>query len=154
MDIEKAFVKEGIATICCPECGLVKNVSVAKFRQVQHTLKIKCSCNHSFKVMLDFRSHYRKQAELIGTYALMPPASGGGLMNITNISRSGMGFTVSGIHTIKIGDNARVAFTLDNRKKTKLNKQVTIRSIDKDYIGCEFVDQQAFEKDLGFYLQP
>ena len=154
MNVEKVFVKpNNLATIRCPECGFVKNISVAKYRHDRKPLKIRCRCNHTFVISLDFRQHFRKPVILTGTYHLQPPANGAGLMKVKNISRSGVGFTVSGIHAIQPGQKARIEFTLNNRKKTKLDKKVAIISVSGNFIGCTFLDDQPFEKDLGFFLR-
>lgn len=75
-------------------------------------------------------------------------------MQVRNISRSGVGFSVSGVHNITVGQQAVLNFTLDNKKQTKLVKKVVIRAIRDNFIGCEFLDQTQIGKDLGFYLQP
>jgi hypothetical protein len=155
MDVQKSFVNtDGIATIKCPKCGIIKNLPAAQFRGRQHTLKVRCSCDYAWSILLDFRRHYRKTTDLSGTYILEPPASGGGRLLVLNISRSGVGFSVKGLHAVKIGHKARLQFTLDNKKQTPINKQVVIKTVKGGYIGCEFVEDRAFEKDLGFYLQP
>jgi PilZ domain len=155
MDVQKSFVNtDGIAVIKCPSCSKIKNLQADKFRGKQHTLKVRCSCGHAWSLLLDFRRHYRKETELTGTYVLESPAIGGGRLTVMNISRSGVGFTVTGLHTIKIGQKARLQFTLDNKKRTPIDKRVTVRAVLGNYVGCEFLEERAFEKDLGFYLQP
>ena len=155
MDVQKSFVNtDGIAIIKCPQCGLVKNLPVTQFRGRQHSLKVRCGCNYAWDLLLDFRRHYRKKTDLTGIYIMEPPASGGGRLTVLNISRSGVGFSVTGLNAIKIGQKARLQFTLDNKKQTPIDKHVSIRSVKDGYIGCEFVDDRVFEKDLGFYLQP
>lgn len=156
MDIQKAFVKDNdIASIRCPKCDLVKDIGVGKFRDTRHTLKTKCSCGNIFVIALDFRKHYRKPTNIDGMYTLTsPPTNGGGRMQVVNISRSGVGFSISGHHNINVGQKASLRFTLDNKKKTELCKEVIIRSIRGNQIGCEFLDKNEIGKDLGFYLQP
>ncbi len=154
MDVEKVFVKENdIAIIKCPACRFVKKLSVAKYRQNRKPLKIRCRCDHIFTILLDFRLQYRKDVSLTGTYQLRPPADGAGLMTVKNLSRTGVGFSVSGIHAIQVGQYARIEFTLDNPKQSKLDKKVKIISVNNNFIGCAFLDDQQFEKDLGFYLR-
>jgi hypothetical protein len=155
MDVQKCFVNaEGIAIIKCPQCEVIKHLPGAEFRGRQHTLKVRCTCDYAWNILLDFRRHYRKKTELSGAYVLDPPASGGGRLTVLNISRSGVGFSVKGIHEIKTGQKARLQFTLDNRKQTHIDKHVVIKAVRGSYIGCEFTEDRAFEKDLGFYLQP
>jgi hypothetical protein len=155
MNVQKSFVNtDGIAVIKCKVCSKIKHLQAETFRGKQHVLKVRCSCGHAWSLLLDFRRHYRKDTELEGTYALEPPANGGGRLTVMNISRSGVGFTVIGIHAIKIGQKARLQFALDDKKNTLINKRVTVRVVQGNYIGCEFVEDRAFEKDLGFYLRP
>ncbi len=154
MNVEKVFVKKNdLAIIKCPQCGLVKKLSVTSYRQNRKPLKIQCTCNHVFTILLDFRRHFRKKVTLPGTYTLKPPAEGTGYMTVINISRNGVGFTVSAIHTIVAGQKARIKFTLDDPKQTQMEKEVEIVAVNKNLIGCAFLDAQQFEKDLGFYLR-
>lgn len=151
----KSFVKsDDEAMIVCPICDTAKAISVAQFRHRLHLIKVKCKCGHIFKVNLEFRRHFRKPTELEGTYDLTPPALGGGKTKVVNLSLSGACFEVRGIHDMKIGQQGSLVFTLDNRKETVLFKTVIIKTITGNLIGCEFVDNRAFEKDLGFYLLP
>lgn len=151
----KSYVKpDNQAVIVCPACDSTKTLSAEQFRHRQHKLKVKCKCGHSFEVQLEFRRHYRKDTELPGVYEQPPPAVGGGKIKIVNLSLSGASFEVKGIHDLKIGHSGSLVFTLDNRKETVLFKKVIIKTITDNRIGCEFVDDSAFQKDLGFYLLP
>lgn len=151
---QKAFVKDGDeTTIICPACSSAKEISVRQFRQRLHMLKVKCKCGQSFRVQLEFRRHYRKATDLAGTYDLLYPAAGGGIAKIVNLSLSGVCFEVKGMHDLKIGQKGVLVFKLDNRKETVLSKKVLIRSVNGNRIGSEFVEDRAFDKDLGFYLR-
>jgi hypothetical protein len=151
----KAFVKpDDSAMIVCPQCNGAKNVAVRQFRHHLHMLRVKCRCGFHFKVQLEFRRHYRKPTSLEATYGLKPPASGGGVTRIVNLSLGGACFEVRGIHDIQVGQKGILLFTLDNRKKTALTKSVLVRAVNNNRIGCEFADDQAFDKELGFYLRP
>ncbi len=170
-----AFVKpDDSASITCPHCQLAKTVPVGKFREQQHVLKVRCACGHSFSVSLDFRKHYRKKTvlpgiyemtdgthaqrqkktRLSGIYAMQAPATGGGHMQVTNISLGGLQFKTPGAHSITIGQQAQVSFTLDDRRQTTITKLVTVQSIDDKTIGCRFSDNQPLEQGLRFYLFP
>ena len=152
---QKSFVKSGDeATIVCPQCNSAKVIAVRQFRQRLHMLKVKCRCGYTFKVQLEFRRHYRKQTDLPGTYDVVPPSIGGGKAKILNLSLSGACFEIRGVHDLKIGQKGVLVFTLDNRKETVLSKHIRIISVTGNRIGSEFISDQAFEKDLGFYLRP
>lgn len=156
MKIQKSFVKTNdTASIRCPECSLVKNIAVGKYRNGRHTLKTRCSCDHIFLVALDFRRHYRKSTNIIGMYALIGASTNGsGQMQVRNISRSGVGFTISGQHSISIGQKALLNFKLNDTKRTELTKKVEIKSIRDNAIGCEFIHKNQISNNLCFYLQP
>lgn len=153
--MQKSFVKSNDeATIVCPECNSTKIIAVRQFRQRLHMLKVKCRCGHVFKVQLEFRRHYRKPTDLLGTYEAQPPAISGGKAKVINLSLSGACFELRGTHDLKCGQRGTLVFTLDNRKSTELTKTVYIRVINGNRIGCEFIEDRAFEKELGFYLRP
>lgn len=158
MEIAKSFVtRESTATITCPKCNKSRNIEASKYRNRKHTIKVRCSCRYQFAVLLDYRKSYRKETNLEGTYIMVPPAVGKGRLNVLNISRNGIGFTVgfsvSGSHPLVPGQKVRVTFQLDNKKQTDIEKVVTIKNVQGHYIGGEFDDTKAFEKDLGFYLR-
>lgn len=158
MQITKSFIsRNNTASITCPKCRKTRNINVEKYRFRRHTIKVRCSCNHSFAVLLDFRKHFRKETNLDGTFVMVPPGVGSGKLNVLNLSKIGIGFTigfaVDGAHKIVPGHKVRVTFQLDNKKQTVINKNVIIRAVSDNYIGGEFDVNQAFEKDLGFYLR-
>ena len=142
------------ATLVCPACGLVRQIAVAKFRNDRHTLAIRCRCGHVYSVLLDFRRHFRKPTSLAGTYVSRDPAGpGGGVIRILNISRSGVGFTVSGRHRILPGQELQIEFQLTDRNRTVIKKQAVVRTVQENTVGCEFLCAGELDKALGFVLQ-
>ena len=75
------------------------------------------------------------------------------MIHIRNISRGGIGFTVSGIHSLEPGLPLILDFTLNDKKMTRLRKQALVRTVNGNYIGCQFPENDPVEKALGFYLQ-
>ncbi|WP_136808476.1 hypothetical protein [Desulfosediminicola flagellatus] len=152
--VEKAFVNDdGKATLVCPNCNSVKVVTTDQYRERQHRLKVRCSCTHVFVVNLDFRQCFRKETNLTGIFNMHPPAVGGGMVQIQNLSLIGVAFAIKGVHSIEPGHKGRIDFTLDNRRKTRLVREFIVRATRGNSIGCEFRKDQAFEKELGFYLR-
>ena len=142
------------ATLVCPACGLVRQIAVAKFRNDRHTLAIRCRCGHVYSVLLDFRRHFRKPTSLAGTYVSRDPAGpGGGVIRILHISRSGVGFTVSGRHRILPGQELQIEFQLTDRNRTVIKKQAVVRTVQENTVGCEFLCAGELDKALGFFLQ-
>ena len=155
METVKAFVREDdTVTIVCPACKTPKNASVGSFKDKTHYLKVRCRCDNVFRVHLDFRRFYRKPIDISGMYKSLKPLNlGGGTIHIKNISQGGLGFTVSGMNTIEKGHRLLVSFELNDKKKTFLRKEVVVQSVSNDFVGCRFSSHQAYEKELGFYLQ-
>ena len=115
---------------------------------------IRCRCQQVFTVLLDFRRHYRKQTSLPGTYEILSEGGvGGGIIHINNISRGGVGFTVSGMHRIEKDQVLHLEFQLNDKKKTALKKRVQVKSVLQNAIGCQFVGADPMERALGFFLQ-
>jgi hypothetical protein len=149
------FVKDDSGTtIVCPRCYSAKTTSVKQFRNQHQKLRVKCKCGHTFKIELEFRRQYRKSTELPGKSQVDTPTFDGKFVKIVNLSMSGVRFEVHGMHDIQIGQKGTVNFTLDDRKRTVFVKNVVVRSIQENSIGCEFVKDQAYQKELGFYLRP
>ena len=154
MPAHKSFVKtNNTASIRCPSCALVKNIPVGKFRNSQHTLKTRCQCDTVFMVSLDFRKHYRKPTNIDGVYTAIGGHGGGGQMQIDNISRSGVGFSLPEGHRMTVGQKVLLIFKIDDKKQTELTKKVIIRRIHNNSFGCEFANMNQVGKDLGFFLQ-
>ena len=153
METIKAFVRvDNTVTIVCPACKMPKNANVASFRKKTHYLKVRCPCENVFRVHLDFRRHYRKDTDLLGMYKAISPSGTGGSIQINDISQSGLGFTVEGTHFIEKDHTLLISFELDDKRKTKLEKKVIVQSVDGVFIGCQFIEEQAYSKELGFYL--
>ncbi len=152
----KVFVRpDNTATIICPRCNAVKKISVVPFRNKKHLLRMRCRCDERFTVQLDFRKSYRKSTSLPGTFRVIQPKNGeGGIIHIQNLSLGGIGFTVSGIHHIEKGQILQLAFTLNDRHQSAVNKQAKVCTVKKNAIGCQFLEKQPMEKALGFYLRP
>ncbi|MCI5210028.1 MAG: PilZ domain-containing protein [Candidatus Electrothrix sp. ATG2] len=140
-------------TIACPSCNKMRRISAKKYRKTSHSLTACCTCNTKFTVHLDFRHYYRKETDLPGNWKKAKSTSCGWQeMRVKNISRGGLGCTVSGRHQLKEKQVLLVDFFLDDRKKTKIIQKVRVCLVDGEYIGCKFIDLGLYEKGLGFYL--
>jgi hypothetical protein len=151
----KVHVRENnTATLICPTCGAIKHIAAEKYRYGRHTMNVRCRCQQVFTLLLDFRRHYRKQTSLPGTYEIISEGGvGGGIIHINNISRGGIGFSVSGLHRIEKDQELHVEFQLNDKKKTTLKKRVVVKSVQQNAIGCQFKDTIEMERALGFFLQ-
>ncbi len=155
---------KNLAAIKCPHCQSIKLVSVDKFKGVKHSLKVKCSCNNSFSVSLDFRERYRKSTNIDAKYVKIDKDVKAADMQIepnlkckvADLSLSGLALTIIGSHDLQVGDELLVEFTLDDKSNTYIKRKAAIRVVGQGFVGCQFdeSDSPAFDKALGFYLMP
>ncbi len=159
MEYPKLYVgADNKVMLICPRCRFSKAINAEKYRNKKRTIKIACQCGHRFATQLDFRQHYRKQVDLKGEYTLIAPAKGSNSLDVRNISRTGLGFTVDRTTlqklNLEVGQKVRIHFALDDNKQTPIHKIAIVRSVTSNLIGCEYADQIEMDKALGFYLIP
>ena len=145
----------GMALITCPSCNVTKKLSVSQFKDKKHKLVTKCQCGERFEIHLNFRASYRKQVDLSGMFMLVSPRTSHWCeMEVSDLSRTGIGFRNAEMETVDVkkGDKLKIKFNLDNAKKTLIEKQVVVKIVIDQYVGCEFQDLALEEKELGFYL--
>ena len=155
MEPQKVFVKEdGTTVIKCPSCRHARTVSVEKFKEKKKILKIKCSCRQSYLVSLELRKMYRKSTNLKGSYINNSLNNEVGMMIVKDVSMGGIGFEATGGHRIKKNHELEVKFTLDDIHSSVIKRQVEVRTVNNNYVGCEFAYAHEYNKALGFYLLP
>jgi hypothetical protein len=145
---------DGTAAITCPVCSNQKRASVATLKDKKHALTVRCSCKTVFRVLLNYRSHYRKSVNLSGTYTtLYQYDQCKGLAQITNVSAGGLQYRVVGLNRLHPGSIVDLDFQLDNTQRSQINKQALVRYAHDNVVGCEFVDKGESDRALGFYLR-
>jgi hypothetical protein len=145
---------DNTAVITCPHCGTQKSVPVGSYKGNKSSLKIKCGCKNIFTVNLEFRKKVRKRTNLRGTYSNQSQRGNRGTIVIKNISVSGLEFSSMDAHNIKVEDELTVKFSLDDEQRSKIIKDVIVRDVRKNSVGCEFEKsgEFAFDGPLGFYV--
>jgi hypothetical protein len=154
METVRVFVGTGGETaVTCPFCKKTSSVSVAKFKELKHTLVTRCTCQERFKVELNFRQYHRKKVNLSGDVLNVSRGSSDWLkITIVDLSMVGLRFKVIGTTDIEKGHILRVRFALDNKKATEIEKEVGVLNSNEGQFGCEFLITD-YEKELGFYLR-
>jgi len=156
MNDVKTYVCNNMATVICPACNKAKRINAEPYLDKKHGIKVRCACGEVFNLRLDFRGHYRKDTRLPGTFSITTPGkTGGGVIHIHNISRSGIGFTVTRLHYLEKDMTITLYFQLDDKNQTKLQIETIVCTVNDNSIGCKFSDSTfVSETTLGFYLQP
>jgi len=72
-------------------------------------------------------------------------------MTITDLSRSGLRIKLNFPQKLEPGDKLDLEFTLDDKLRSVVKKEVIVRSVKDLSIGLEFVYSEHFDK-LGPYL--
>ncbi len=154
-NIQTFFVsKNNDVTVICPACSSAKTFSVKQFRQHRFSIKARCSCMHKFTFKLDYRRSYRKSTNITGSYSIYSPIEDEGPAKVIDVSLKGICLETINSPSLRVGQKGFIDFTLDDKRKTRLKKEFAVRSINGNIFGCEFVQEQAYEKNLGFYLRP
>jgi hypothetical protein len=134
-------------------------ISPERFSSIGKTVMATCPCQFQFDLTPEMRSYYRKDVDLEGVFLqtksknLMSDSSGySGKIRITNLSKKGLGFLTEGNSHLRIGDQIRTKFTLDNHAHSLITKQVLIRGVKEQYVGGQFLGSDKNDITLGFYL--
>ena len=156
--VEKTYItRKKTATLICPKCQRSKTVDVSQFVITSNKnikINVKCPCGHAFTSFLERRKRYRKETKLPGSFArfVADKPAGRGYLLIRDLSSTGMKIEVYENFKFSEGDILKIEFQLDDSKKTLITKKVVIRSIKNSFIGTEFLQTEAEDKALGFYL--
>ena len=146
--MEKVYVDHtNQVKIICPKCRLEKHKIVFKFKDTHKRLKAKCRCGEVFRVTLDFRKHYRKNAQLIGEYFVLTKYEKGKIL-IEDISKTGIRFSTLKPHNISRNDIVGLKFTLDNPMWMEIHTLVKIIWIVDRTVGVQFNDPKLLENNL------
>ncbi len=152
--VSKTYVRsDNTALLTCSHCGHQKIIGVDRFKGHNKELKIKCVCQNIFRVNLEFRKFDRKKTLLKGTYINHSQKGCSGKFMILDISLKGMTLNCLDIKNFKAGDEIGVKFTLEDVHQTEIKKEVIVRNVRNNLIGCEFKEsEEAFGSHLGYYV--
>lgn len=146
--------KQGDLHIACPVCEYVKSVPVAGLSKIVQPARVHCVCGNVFHCYLEFRRTYRKEVSLPGDYICLRDKDEGKMI-VQDLSLEGIGFRTLGPHTMQVDDIVEVRFELDDRSRSKIRRQVRVRSVRGRFIvGAMFANLHFRDKALGFYLMP
>jgi len=154
--ITKSYVRpDKTVVVTCPHCNRQKEVNVGSFKQHKFQFKIKCVCQNVFTAQVEFRQRVRKNAYLQGTYTNLTRKNISGKMTVKNLSVSGLELTtLDSMENFKIDEELKVEFNLDDDHRTEISREVVVRQVRKNSVGCEFTEHGniALDGPLGNYL--
>ncbi len=149
---KKVYVSSNfMITFICPECGASKSKDVSRFikHETQVKLKYKCTCQHSFSLILERRRAIRKKVRLIGNIHYNSEKYP---MTIEDLSKHGVKIKLLKNISLKEEEKIEIDFILDDPKNSKVSRQVRIKTIIPPVeIGCEFISHDH-QDNLGKYF--
>jgi hypothetical protein len=155
---EKLFItSENTVVFRCPHCQRSKTVDVATLGEFSRPLRfrLKCPCGQVTTSVIDKRRRFRKETSFPGTYVHFVDGQprGKGSLTVKDLSVNGIKLMIASGETFNRGDVLKVAFKLDDAKRSLVEKKVVIRSISPPFFGTEFAPTETLDKALGFYLR-
>lgn len=138
MTEQKVFINNySKASFTCPNCKKRKLLNVSGYRNIREEVKIthRCSCGHTYTLLLERRRFPRKNVRLTGAYVWNERRR---KMMIRDMSRGGVRIELKQRERFKIGDKLFIEFSLDDTRRTLIQKEVIVRNIRGPYIGAEF----------------
>ncbi len=159
-EIQRVYVNpdDGRAVLKCPRCGAARTQYVAKFKGTRKTFKVKCKCQHAFRISFEFRTAYRKESHLQGYFSKLPEAREWEKMVVKDLSIKGIGFSTLTRHHLNIGDEVKVRFNLDDVRGSRIEKEAVVKWVNNRDAGCEFITSVSYDETadaaLNFYLMP
>ncbi len=117
-------------------------------------IKIKCQCGAIIRATFEFRRTYRKPTFLQGLLQRHVTDVVGQAAQIRDISQGGIKLTTRWWRNIHQNDILSLTFVLDDPQRSKIQKRVIVKYMDKQVIGAEFCPEYelSYQKELGFYL--
>jgi hypothetical protein len=109
-------------------------------------------------IKVELRREHRKAVNFDGVYIrgrgdrIAMKSGDWGRIQITNLSRRGIGFKLLDQSDVRVNDRFRVKFTLDNTASSVVQKEVVVRAVAAETIGCQFVGKDPCDVTIGFYM--
>ena len=158
MDQTVFISRNNTATFRCPQCSKAKITDVSRYATTDKkiTVNCTCACGHHFRCRLEKRKQYRKGADMPGKFTLMGKdgPEDTGLVKVVDISTTGLKLKLTVPRGFPVGATLLVEFCLADRKRTPMEKRVTVRNVTGLYVGASFHPNEPDDPALGFYLMP
>ncbi len=154
---QKYFVnKNSQLAIQCLACKKSRTLPIEILKEKQHTIKVKCPCNNTFMVDIEFRKHYRKKVNFIGGYRLSnAPVGDTKDCTVTDLSLGGLSIKIINDETIKEFDELIVIFSQDDQSNNEIERKIKVLHVGQEKkVGGEFMESENNGKDneFSFYL--
>lgn len=143
---------KNMAVIVCPNCNTRKRISAIQFKDINHAIKVKCPCGEQFEINFNFRLDDRKAAGLKETYRKISEHKAyEKKCQIVNLSPSGIAVKFFEAFDSLKHDELVVSFTLDDKEKTIVEREVRVCHVKGNLFDGQFFDHELDGKDKGIW---
>lgn len=141
------------ARLVCPECHRTETLQLSEYKLTKrHTrVKYKCSCGHTYMVILENKSDPQQDTMLAGTFLSTEDSKCSGRMIIKRLNSKGITLKTNMDQKILPGINLVLEFVLDDGKQSIVKKQVRVLARNGRYLTAEFTEEEH-DDNLGPYL--
>ncbi len=147
----KVADKETI-NLMCMKCGNSRQISVASLISKDNRYRIQCRCGYSYTIVLERRRSHRKKTDLRGSY-IADKSTREERVDIIDLSTLGLCLVRRDNTYLKNGQIINLSFVLENTERDEVKCKATIRRVNDDKVGVEFLDlSPSMQKILAFYL--
>lgn len=142
--------------VVCPHCSSDKSIDLSKMLsqvKFQNIIMFNCTCGNQFSIFLERRKFYRKPTNITGIcFSAADPE--GVVINILDISMSGICFVKNGGKELVKDETVRLQFRLGEPKDAVVSLVSTI-NVRASKIGAQFINLDEYaRKKIGFFLLP
>jgi len=162
---EKVYLVDNRATFICPLCSQREILDVRQYVK-QNTaveIELKCKCGYAWISSLERRRLYRKPVNFRGRYKFSNEVQmeeglavgkfiGKGRMQVVDLSVRGLKIKLKKRPDLNVNDRISVEFRLNDKKRTLIRENTSVKSIRDHYIGGAFSTSASDNASLGFYL--
>ena len=173
---KKVYVTESnTITLGCPKCGRFKDVDITPLMRREGNVHLSyrfrcstCDCGHisceecgeencsngqTNLIQIERRRYFRKKVDLPGS--LSDNNKKQYPVRVRNLSHNGVELVIRTPHSFVADQELFIQFTLNDTKKTFIEKTIIVRKVEKFNIKAEFEKTDSFDinnKKIGFYL--
>lgn len=147
---QKYFInKNSHLSIQCLVCKKSRIFPIETLREQQHTIKVRCPCENTFTIDIEFRKHFREKVNLAGRYRkTTAPGEDSKDCTIVDLSMGGILIKIFDDDTIAEHDELIVNFSLNDKMHPAVERKIKVRHVDsKEKIGGEFIESESNASD-------
>lgn len=141
------------ARFTCPECNQEKTMQLSEYNLKKYRTHVNCTCRCgcTYGVILEKSPDSAQKTSLKGRFVSRGVHRCSGTMKIEKLNSKGIMLRTNLEQDILPGLKLFLEFTLDDKKKSIIKKEVVVRAKKGKYLSAEFTTEEHYDS-LGPYL--